>query len=81
MSLRTDQSLIAEWIKPRSRVLDLGCGDGTLMAHLQEHQEVKGYGLEIDEENIVNVFIKALTLYKPIWIKACLNLRKTRLTM
>lgn len=52
MSLRTDQSLIAEWIKPGSRVLDLGCGDGTLMAHLQQHN-VTGYGLEIDEENIV----------------------------
>jgi len=53
MSLRTDQALIAEWIKPDSRVLDLGCGDGTLMAYLQEHQNVRGYGLEIDEENIV----------------------------
>lgn len=53
MNLRTDQSLIAEWIKPGSRVLDLGCGDGTLMAYLQQHQEVRGYGLEIDEENIV----------------------------
>ena len=60
MSLRTDQSLIAEWIKPRSRVLDLGCGDGTLMAHLQEHQEVKGYGLEIDEENIVQCIHKGV---------------------
>ena len=81
MSLRTDQSLIAEWIKPRSRVLDLGCGDGTLMAHLQEHQEVKGYGLEIDEENIVQCIHKGVDVIQPIWIKACLNLRKTRLTM
>jgi len=53
MNLRTDQALIAEWIKPGSRVLDLGCGDGTLMAHLQKNQNVTGYGLEIDEENIV----------------------------
>jgi methionine biosynthesis protein MetW len=53
MNLRTDQALIAEWIKPGSRVLDLGCGDGTLMAYLQEHKNVNGYGLEIDEENIV----------------------------
>jgi len=52
MSLRTDQALIAEWIKPGARVLDLGCGDGTLMSHLQQ-QGVTGYGLEIDEENIV----------------------------
>lgn len=60
MSLRTDQALIAEWIKPASRVLDLGCGDGTLMAHLQQHQEVKGYGLEIDEENIVQCIHKGV---------------------
>ncbi len=53
MPLRTDQALIAEWIKSGARVLDLGCGDGTLIAYLQQHQNVKGYGLEIDEENIV----------------------------
>ncbi|GJM05370.1 MAG: hypothetical protein DHS20C09_13610 [marine bacterium B5-7] len=60
MNLRTDQALIAEWIKPSSRVLDLGCGDGTLMAHLQQQQEVKGYGLEIDEENIVQCIDKGV---------------------
>tara|TARA_R110000782_G_scaffold41586_1_gene95165 strand:- start:983 stop:1585 length:603 start_codon:yes stop_codon:yes gene_type:complete len=60
MSLRTDQALIAEWIKPGSRVLDLGCGDGTLMAHLQQQQGVKGYGLEIDEENIVQCIDKGV---------------------
>ena len=53
MSLRTDQALIAEWIKPGSRILDLGCGDGTLLAYLQKNQDVTGYGLEIDEDNIV----------------------------
>ncbi|MCI0591122.1 MAG: methionine biosynthesis protein MetW [Gammaproteobacteria bacterium] len=53
-TLRPDQSLIAEWIAPSSRVLDLGCGDGTLLAYLQATRQVTGYGLEIDEENIVN---------------------------
>lgn len=51
--LRTDQALIAEWIKPGSRVLDLGCGDGTLMVYLQQKCDATGYGLEIDEDNIV----------------------------
>ncbi len=60
MSLRTDQALIAEWIKSGSRALDLGCGDGTLMAHLHQHQQVKGYGLEIDEENIVQCIHKGV---------------------
>ena len=53
LSLRTDQSLIAEWISPRARVLDLGCGDGRLLAALQQRQRVSGYGIEIDAQNIV----------------------------
>ena len=60
MILRTDQALIAEWIKPNSRVLDLGCGDGTLMAHLQKNRHVNGYGLEINEENIVQCIHKGV---------------------
>ncbi|MBT8446298.1 MAG: methionine biosynthesis protein MetW [Gammaproteobacteria bacterium] len=52
-SLRPDQQLIAEWIRPASRVLDLGCGDGTLLATLIEQRAVTGYGLEIDVQNIV----------------------------
>ena len=53
MKLRTDQSLIAKWIKHNTRVLDLGCGDGALLANLQKEQNVSGYGIEIDEENII----------------------------
>ena len=52
-SLRPDQALIAEWIAPSSRFLDLGCGDGALLASLQNTRNVTGYGLEIDEDNIV----------------------------
>lgn len=51
-TLRADLALISEWIRPGSRVLDLGCGDGTLLAHLGRTREVSGYGLEIDSENI-----------------------------
>jgi len=51
--LRTDLVLIGEWIEEGSHVLDLGCGDGTLLAHLRETHRVTGYGLEIDDENIV----------------------------
>ncbi len=46
--MRTDFELIASWIPPQSRVLDLGCGDGALLAYLQTHLQIKGYGLEID---------------------------------
>lgn len=54
MTVRMDQALIAEWIQPSSRVLDLGCGDGALLAFLHDTRGVTGYGLEIDEANIVN---------------------------
>ncbi|MGM0563055.1 MAG: methionine biosynthesis protein MetW [Pseudomonadota bacterium] len=51
-SLRTDQAIIANWIRPGSRVLDLGCGDGALLDHLARERQVRGYGVEIDPEAI-----------------------------
>ncbi len=51
-ALRPDLAFISEWIKPGSRILDLGCGDGTLLAHLARTRQVHGYGLEIDPGNI-----------------------------
>jgi len=50
--LRTDLALLSQWIKPGSSVLDLGCGDGRLLAHLQRSRQVKGYGVEIDDQHI-----------------------------
>jgi len=50
--LRPDLALISEWIEPGQRLLDLGCGDGALLAHLAEHKQVRGYGLEIDADNV-----------------------------
>jgi methionine biosynthesis protein MetW len=51
--LRADLALIAGWITPGARVLDLGCGDGALLAHLQATKGSSGYGLEIDPDNVV----------------------------
>lgn len=50
--LRADLAIISQWITPGARVLDLGCGDGTLLRHLRETRDVTGYGLEIDPDNI-----------------------------
>ena len=51
--LRPDFAIIASWIRPGSKVLDLGCGDGTLLQYLQETLGVHGYGVEIDDANIL----------------------------
>jgi methionine biosynthesis protein MetW len=50
--MRPDQEIIQRWIEPDSRVLDLGCGDGSLLANLKLTKKVKGTGLEIDSDKI-----------------------------
>jgi methionine biosynthesis protein MetW len=50
--LRADLSVIQKWVKPSSLVLDLGCGDGKLLKYLKENKNVRGYGLEINPENL-----------------------------
>ena len=51
--MRPELELISEWIRPGARVLDLGCGDGALLAYLRQHRQVGGYGLEIDHANVL----------------------------
>jgi methionine biosynthesis protein MetW len=52
--LRHDLNLIAQWIRPSSDVLDLGCGDGSLLGHLREARDCRGYGVEIDDELVAH---------------------------
>jgi methionine biosynthesis protein MetW len=47
------QHAIAELVPRGSRVLDLGCGDGALLAHLQAARGCSGYGVEIDDANVL----------------------------
>ena len=53
MSERRDFEVIAELVPPGSRVLDLGCGDGELLAHLGAHRGCSGYGVEIADANVL----------------------------
>ena len=43
---------IARLVPHGARVLDLGCGDGALLAHLQQHHGCTGYGVELDDANV-----------------------------
>jgi methionine biosynthesis protein MetW len=52
MNMRNDLSIIQDWLKPNSRALDLGCGDGTLLAMLRDNKNIEGYGLEIGADEI-----------------------------
>ncbi len=50
---RPDFAAIAQWVRPGAHVLDLGCGDGTLLRYLQQTRAVTGYGVEIDDRNVL----------------------------
>jgi methionine biosynthesis protein MetW len=53
MTQRYDFALISSWIPERSRVLDLGCGDGELLAGLAATKGITGYGIEIDTPRVL----------------------------
>lgn len=50
---RPDFAAIAQWIKPGAKVLDLGCGDGSLLCYLRDTRSAWGYGVEIRDENVL----------------------------
>ena len=50
---RPDFAAIANWVKPGARILDLGCGDGSLLRYLSEQRGGTGYGVEIDDAKVL----------------------------
>ena len=51
-ALRSDLRLIADVVAPGSRVLDVGCGDGALLAYLAEHKGVDARGIELSQAGV-----------------------------
>jgi methionine biosynthesis protein MetW len=60
--IRYDLQLIASWIEPGSRVLDLGCGEGDLLQHLIARKGVAGAGIEHNEEKVARCIEKGLSV-------------------
>lgn len=52
--MRADQAAIAQWVTSQSRVLDLGCGDGSLLRTLWQERQAPGYGVEIDDAKVLD---------------------------
>jgi methionine biosynthesis protein MetW len=59
-SIRLDFLLVTEMVAPGSRVLDIGCGDGTLLALLQERRGTDGRGIELSREGVSECLAKGL---------------------
>ncbi|OUS14174.1 methionine biosynthesis protein MetW [Gammaproteobacteria bacterium 53_120_T64] len=60
--MRIDLDILQQWIPMGGRVLDLGCGDGTLMCSLADNRQVTGYGLEIDPEQITTCISRGVNV-------------------
>ncbi len=60
--LRPDLALIAAHVAPGSRVLDIGCGDGELLAALRDERGCDARGMEIDPENVADCVARGLSV-------------------
>ena len=61
-ALRPDLALIAAHVQPGVRVLDVGCGDGALMAVLRDTRQVDARGLELDQHNVAECVARGLSV-------------------
>ena len=60
--MRYDLQIIGSWIEKESKVLDLGCGNGDLLAWLTVNKNVRGTGIEMDQDKVAHCIAKGLTV-------------------
>lgn len=61
---QADLQIIAEWVKPGERVLDLGCGRGVLLDYLKQKKSIYGVGVDIDVEKIISCVKRGVPVYQ-----------------
>ena len=60
--MRSDFAAIAKWVEPGSQVLDVGCGDGSLLHHLKEAKQAHVYGVELADDKVLACTQKGLNV-------------------
>ena len=60
--MRSDFAAIAEWVTPGSQVLDVGCGDGSLLHHLKVAKQAHVYGVELADDKVLACTQKGLNI-------------------
>lgn len=61
---RSDYAIIGGLVEPNTKVLDLGCGDGQLLAWLAENKNVEGRGIEIDRQRVQQAIARGVSVYQ-----------------
>src|SRR6202790_4360667 len=61
---RRDFAIIGELVEPGTRVLDLGCGEGELLAWLEEHKNVDGRGVELTGPRVQKAIARGVSVYQ-----------------
>ncbi|KAF0094982.1 MAG: methionine biosynthesis MetW protein [Puniceicoccaceae bacterium 5H] len=60
----TEQSILSDWIEPRQRVLDVGCGRGLLLEHLNQTKEIYGVGVDNDLAKVAGCVKRGVNVYQ-----------------